>query len=413
MTAPCCAARRLARRAALARPGWLRDVGHVSRPTRRRGDASPASRARPAGAVPARAHGRRAGDRRHEVRRHVRRRRRAPEARRAADRRAARGGQPRRRRPLGARQDDRRADRDGRRGLAAPDPREMDMLLSTGERISCALCAMAINDLGHAAISLTGSQAGIVTDTSHTKARILDVRARPHPRARSTRTRSCSSPASRACRTRAGRHDARPRRLGHHRGRAGRRDRRRRVRDLHRRRRRVLAPTRGSSPTRASSPSSPSRRCSRWRPPAPACCSCARSSTRATTACASTAARASTTAPVPLSCRRRRPWNTPSSPPSPTRPSEARVTLLGVPDQPGRRRADLHRAGRRQRQRRHDHPERAGVRGRAAPTCRSPCRATDLRAARATLEPIVGRARHRRRRDRRRRWARSRSSAPA
>jgi aspartate kinase len=58
-----------------------------------------------------------------------------------------------------------------------PDPREMDMLLSTGERISCALCAMAINDLGHKAISLTGSQAGIVTDTSHTRARILDVRA--------------------------------------------------------------------------------------------------------------------------------------------------------------------------------------------------------------------------------------------
>ena len=58
-----------------------------------------------------------------------------------------------------------------------PDPREMDMLLSVGERISCALCAMAINDLGHQAISLTGSQAGIVTDASHTKARILDVRA--------------------------------------------------------------------------------------------------------------------------------------------------------------------------------------------------------------------------------------------
>ncbi len=57
-----------------------------------------------------------------------------------------------------------------------PDRREMDMLLSTGERISCALCAMAINDLGHRALSLTGSQAGIVTDTSHTKARILNVR---------------------------------------------------------------------------------------------------------------------------------------------------------------------------------------------------------------------------------------------
>ena len=59
----------------------------------------------------------------------------------------------------------------------SPDAREMDMLLSSGERISCALCAMAINDLGHHAISLTGSQAGIVTDASHTKARILDVRA--------------------------------------------------------------------------------------------------------------------------------------------------------------------------------------------------------------------------------------------
>jgi aspartate kinase len=59
----------------------------------------------------------------------------------------------------------------------APDAREMDMLLSTGERVSCALCAMAINDLGHRAISLTGSQAGIVTDSSHTKAKIIDVRA--------------------------------------------------------------------------------------------------------------------------------------------------------------------------------------------------------------------------------------------
>jgi aspartate kinase len=58
-----------------------------------------------------------------------------------------------------------------------PDSREMDMLLSTGERISCALCAMAIHDMGHKAISLTGSQAGIVTDSSHTKARIIDVRA--------------------------------------------------------------------------------------------------------------------------------------------------------------------------------------------------------------------------------------------
>jgi aspartate kinase len=68
-------------------------------------------------------------------------------------------------------------DRMAREVSDAPDPREMDMLLSVGERISCALCAMAINDLGHQAVSLTGSQAGIVTDSTHTKARILDIRA--------------------------------------------------------------------------------------------------------------------------------------------------------------------------------------------------------------------------------------------
>src|SRR5215216_4710326 len=58
-----------------------------------------------------------------------------------------------------------------------PKPREMDMLISVGERISCALAAMAIHDLGHEAISLTGSQAGIVTDTVHGKAKIVEVRA--------------------------------------------------------------------------------------------------------------------------------------------------------------------------------------------------------------------------------------------
>ena len=59
-----------------------------------------------------------------------------------------------------------------------PHPREYDMLVSVGERISNALCAMAIRDLGHEAVSLTGSQAGIVTDTSHGKAKIVEVRAR-------------------------------------------------------------------------------------------------------------------------------------------------------------------------------------------------------------------------------------------
>jgi aspartate kinase len=57
-----------------------------------------------------------------------------------------------------------------------PEPRELDMLISVGERVSCALVAMAISDLDQQAISLTGSQAGIVTDTVHGKAKIVEVR---------------------------------------------------------------------------------------------------------------------------------------------------------------------------------------------------------------------------------------------
>src|SRR4051794_24547936 len=59
----------------------------------------------------------------------------------------------------------------------APFERELDMLLTSGERISMALLSMAIIELGRDAISFTGSQAGIVTDTKHGKARILEIRA--------------------------------------------------------------------------------------------------------------------------------------------------------------------------------------------------------------------------------------------
>lgn len=57
-----------------------------------------------------------------------------------------------------------------------PAPRELDMLLSTGERIACALVAMAIDDLGEEAVSFTGSQAGILTDSAHTKAKIQSIK---------------------------------------------------------------------------------------------------------------------------------------------------------------------------------------------------------------------------------------------
>ena len=58
---------------------------------------------------------------------------------------------------------------------AIPPGRELDMLLTSGERISMALLAMAMHELGYTARSLTGSQAGIITDTAHGKARIIDI----------------------------------------------------------------------------------------------------------------------------------------------------------------------------------------------------------------------------------------------
>lgn len=58
-----------------------------------------------------------------------------------------------------------------------PSEREMDMLLSTGEQISVSLLAMALHKLGFEAISFTGAQVGIVTDASHTRARIIKINA--------------------------------------------------------------------------------------------------------------------------------------------------------------------------------------------------------------------------------------------
>jgi len=59
-----------------------------------------------------------------------------------------------------------------------PSERELDMLISTGEQVSCALLAMAIHKLGEDAISFTGAQVGIITDGSFTRARIIDINAK-------------------------------------------------------------------------------------------------------------------------------------------------------------------------------------------------------------------------------------------
>jgi aspartate kinase len=59
---------------------------------------------------------------------------------------------------------------------SAPEPRELDLLLTAGERIAMSLLAIAVNSMGSRAASYTGSQAGIITDTAHGKARIVDIR---------------------------------------------------------------------------------------------------------------------------------------------------------------------------------------------------------------------------------------------
>jgi aspartate kinase len=120
---------------------------------------------------------------------------------------------------------------------ANPDRRELDMLLTAGERISMALLSIAIRELGGDAISFTGSQSGIITNDRHVDARIIEVR-------RSASRTSCAR-EDRRHRRLSGRvvpprgDDARPRRQRHDRGRDGRRARRRILRDLLGRRRRL------------------------------------------------------------------------------------------------------------------------------------------------------------------------------
>ena len=79
----------------------------------------------------------------------------------------------------------------------------MDMLLATGEQTTIALTAIALHALGVPAISLTGAQAGIVTDGVHTKAKIKNITPETSPRPAQRRARWSSSPDSRARRLKA------------------------------------------------------------------------------------------------------------------------------------------------------------------------------------------------------------------
>ena len=183
----------------------------------------------------------------------------------------------------------RRPDRHGRaRSPTTPSAREMDMLLATGEQISIALMAMAIQELGEKAVSFTGPQIGIVTDSTHSKARIknIDTAAAPRGARRRQHRRRRRLPGHRRTRRH---HHARPRRLGHHRRRPRRRDEARRVRGRRARSTPTWTastpPTRGSCPTPARWTPSATTRCWSWRAWAPASCTRARSSSPRSSTC--------------------------------------------------------------------------------------------------------------------------------
>ena len=102
-----------------------------------------------------------------------------------------------------------------------PAGREFDMLLTAGERISMALLAMAIKNLGHEAQSFTGSQAGVITDSVHNKARIIDVTPGRIRTALDEGNIAIVAGFQGVSQDKQGHHHPRPRRLGHHRRRAG------------------------------------------------------------------------------------------------------------------------------------------------------------------------------------------------
>ncbi len=144
-----------------------------------------------------------------------------------------------------------------------PDRRELDMLLTAGERISMALLSMAIRELGGDAISFTGSQSGIITNDRHVDARIIEVRpVRVQDELAQGRIVVIAGYQGVSYRrevTTLG-----PRRQRHDRGRHGRGARRRVLRDLLGCRRRLHAPIRASCPMRVVSARCRTRKRRSW-----------------------------------------------------------------------------------------------------------------------------------------------------
>ena len=257
-----------------------------------------------------------------------------------------------------------------------PDARELDMLLTTGERISMALLAMAIKSMGFEARSYTGSQAGMITDARHGSARIVDVtpvRLREaldegaivivagfqgfnrDSRDITTLGRGGSDTTAVAL---AAALDADVCEIYT-----------RRRRRLHRRSARRAARPQDRPRSRA-------KRCSSSPPPARRCSTSGPSSTPAGTASSCTSDPRSTTTRAPGSSTRatkERSVEEPIITGVAADLSEAKITVVGCARRARQGRRHLHDRRQVRRQHRHDRAERVG-RDAGAPTSRSPCR---------------------------------------
>ena len=274
--------------------------------------------------------------------------------------------------------------------------REMDMLLTIGERKRMALVCMALADLGVDAVSFTGSQVGIITDTVHGKAKILEVKG-DRVRDALADGKVCVVAGFQGVSTEKeittlGRGGVR-----HHRRGAGRRASSADSCEIYTDVTGVFSADPGIVPAGPQAAARHLRRDARdGRPPAGGCWRCARSSSPATTT-------------SPLHVRSSFTWEpgtwVTEEEPTMEDPiisgvthdvSEAKVTVSGVPDRPGVVGGAVRAAGRRQHQRRHDRAEH--VEGRHRPTSPSRCPRPTWRVAEKIVRRRGGRDRRRRRR---------------
>ena len=206
------------------------------------------------------------------------------------------------------------------------DAREYDAVVASGENVTAGLMALTLQEIGVPARSWQGWQVPLRTNSSHGAARIVGIETEGLIRKFGEGLHAVIA-GFQGDQPGGADHHARPRRVGHHRGRLRGGARRPSAATSTPTSTGSIPPTRGSPARRASWSGSPTRRCWSWRPSGPRCCRPARSSSRCATRCGCRCCRASTTCRAPSSATRRRSWNRGWSAASPISRDEAKMTV--------------------------------------------------------------------------------------